>query len=455
VSLVLARKKRTNLYLSIAGLLVMVAAVSAISARDPSGVTLRIGMVMVSVGAGLCLPWRQLIPAVLLAWLAPNLGRSVIEDTALLNLNLLLEAAGLAGVAFFTLSAQRALQELEEESIYVGAGGGDLAGLNVETGIFNANQLRPALQAELARSRRFRRTFSLVLVDIDEMRQKYDYRSETSWKSSLGATTRVLRETRHNVDRVFHYKDNSFAILLPEASEKDIVGLVKRLRRIARSMKPPEGEPGGPIPVHFGATFFPDCATTVDDLLVRAEVALRIAAGNSTRYQLDSAEASELPPAETLRRKPDGEPAEETETQVPAPPPLTNPVAAAVVGEAYAERTREALAQAESAYGQQPVSEPLPAAEAQDAAVATTVTADDAEAVPASEVQAPSEQREEDGPAAALLAQAEQAESAPAPAGAATAPPSDGATRPDSLEAMLAQMDETLALIRAARDHAA
>jgi diguanylate cyclase (GGDEF)-like protein len=422
MSLVLARKKRSHLYFSVAGLLVMVAAVSAISVRDPSGVTLRIGMVMVTVGAGLCLPWRQLMPAVLLAWLAPNLGRSLIDDSALLNLNVLLEGFGLAGIAFFTTASQGALRELEDESVLVGAGGGDIAGLNVNSGIFNANQLRPALQAELARSRRFRRTFSLVLVDIDEMRQKYDYRDEAGWKSSLGATTRVLRETRHNVDRVFHYKDSGFAIILPEASEKDIVGLVKRLRRIARSMKPPEGEPGGPIPVHFGATFFPDCATTVDELLVRAEVALRIAAGNSTRYQLDSAEAVALPPEESLRRNPEDRPDEET-AAVPAPPPASNPDAVARVDYADAEPTREAMEQNEVA----------PALQAPAGPLETSLASS------------------EDGARLPLSSQVE----APGMPAALPEAPTAAAPSPDSLEAILEQMDETLALIRAARERAA
>ena len=342
MSLIAARKKRTTLYLSVAGLMVMVAAVSAISARDADGVSLRIGMIMVTVGAALWLPWRQLIPAVVLAWLLPNLGRSVIDAAVTLpNLNMALELPGLAGVAFFTAMAREALKNLEQENLLLGSGTSDLAGLNPETGIYDESQLRPTIEGELARSRRFGRTFSVVLVGIDEMRQKFDFRDDVAHRLSRDATANLLRQTRHNVDRVFHYRTEGFAIILPETTEKDIPGLVKRLRRLARGMKPAEGEPGGPMPVHFGATFFPDCATTVDDLLRRAEVALRISASNTTRYQLDSAEAAELPPAETLRRETlamaEASPAAEA-----APPPLvTNPVAAAIVGEAYAERARE------------------------------------------------------------------------------------------------------------------
>ena len=442
MSLVQARKKRTTLYLSIAGLMVMVAAVSAISARDPSGVTLRVGMIMVTVGAGLWLPWRQLVPAVVLAWLVPNLGRSLIDDTALFNLNMILEFCGLAGVAFFTAIARQSLRDLEQESVFIGAGGGDIAGLNVETSIFNANQLRPALQAELARSRRFRRTFSLVLVDIDELRQKFDYRDEVLWKASLGATTRVLRETRHNVDRVFHYEDNGFAMILPEASEKDIVGLVKRLRRLARTMKPPEGEPGGPMPVHFGATFFPDCATTVDDLLLRAEVALRIAGGNSTRYQLDSAEASELPPLETLRRDralSDALAAAAGAQVTQAPPPaVSNPVVAAAVGEAYAERARQAVNGS-----------------------STESHAGLAEAVNVAGVATPDSLSPTLSAAQVALNQPEPVHSvapeaaAALPAAADQEPRDHPAMYPDDLQSLLEQMDQTLGMIRSARHHAA
>ena len=80
MSLVVARKKRTALFLSIAGLLIMAAAVSAVSARDPDGVTLRVAMVMMTVGAALWLPWQALAPAALLIWLGPNYGHTPVAQ---------------------------------------------------------------------------------------------------------------------------------------------------------------------------------------------------------------------------------------------------------------------------------------------------------------------------------------------------------------------------------------
>ena len=103
------RKKRLILYLSIAGLLVMAGAVSAVSARDPSGVSLRVDMILLTVGLGMWLPWQQLLPAAMLVWLSPNLARSLIEEHALFGLDMMLELPGILGLAVFSALARTSL----------------------------------------------------------------------------------------------------------------------------------------------------------------------------------------------------------------------------------------------------------------------------------------------------------------------------------------------------------
>ena len=302
MSVSLAHKKRTALYLSIAGLMLMVAVISAISARDPGGVSLRVGMILVTVGAAMWLPWQALIPAVLAAWLGPNVGRTLVEDYSLFNTNMIWELPGLLGLAAFSALARISLRELEEEHLLMGLGSAAGPGIDPQTGVFEESQLRISIEAELSRARRFGRTFSLVLVGIDEMRQRFDYRDESAWNESLAATADLLRGTRHNVDRVYRYGPAGFAMILPESGPKDVNGLVRRLRRIAHRSRPAEGAPGGPLAAYFGATFFPTCATSTDDLLRRAEIALRLADKAPNRVKLDGAEAPEMPPVETLRQ---------------------------------------------------------------------------------------------------------------------------------------------------------
>jgi GGDEF domain-containing protein len=302
LSLSVAHKKRTALYLSVAGLLLVVAGISAISAREPDGVTVRIGMTLVALGITLWLPWQALLPAVVAVWLGPNIGRSSVEEYELFNLNMMLELPGLIGLAALTTIARTALLRLEQEDIMLGMTS-ETVGNDPATGVIEESRLRGGLEQELSRSRRFGRSFGLVLVGIDEMRQRFDYRDQAAWQASFYATADLLRGTRANVDEVYRYGSSGFALILPESGPKDVNGLVRRLRRVARKAKPAEGEPGGPLPAHYGATFFPTCAVTVDDLFRRAEIALKIAESNPTRVQIDGAEAPEMPPVETLRQE--------------------------------------------------------------------------------------------------------------------------------------------------------
>ena len=301
MSVVIARQKRSALYLSIAGLMVMVAAVSAVSARDPSGVSLRVGMIMMTVGVAMWLPWQALVPAALAIWIGPNYVYSMIEGTTLFDTNMLLEGPGIVLLAVFAGFARHSLRVLEAENLLLGATA-ENEGVDPETGVYEERLLIPALEAELVRSRRFGREFALVLVGMDELRQRFDYRDEETLKSGLVATAQVLRSTRAHIDRVYRMGETGFALILPESGEREVIGLIRRLRRVSRRSKPSEGESGGPLPAHYGATFFPQCATTTEDLLRRAEIAMSLAEKTSSRLQLDGAEAPAMAPPETLRR---------------------------------------------------------------------------------------------------------------------------------------------------------
>jgi diguanylate cyclase (GGDEF)-like protein len=236
---------------------------------------------------------------------------------------MLLELPGLLGLAGFSMAIRHSLRLLESDSRVVG--GDDHYGIEPDTGVYEERFLRPAIEAELSRSRRFDREFALIVVGIDELHLRFDYRSDEEWRAGFLATAQLLRRTRNNIDRVYRYGPAGFALVLPESGPQEATGLVRRLRRLARSSRPREGDPGGPLPVSFGATFFPTCATTVDDLLRRADIAQRLAEKNTDHLQLDSAAAPAGPAPETLRREPETE----EDTTLAAEPvvtvgPLTN-----------------------------------------------------------------------------------------------------------------------------------
>jgi len=117
----MAQQKRNRFYLHLIGLLVTVAAVTAISARDPSGVSFRIGMILMTVGAASLLPRRNALMATVLIWMVPNLARVALQNVELFGPNMLLELAPLLGVALFTEMGKRSLETLEAENVAIGS----------------------------------------------------------------------------------------------------------------------------------------------------------------------------------------------------------------------------------------------------------------------------------------------------------------------------------------------
>jgi diguanylate cyclase (GGDEF)-like protein len=327
----ISSRTRGRIYASFAGLVVFAALVSAISVRDPDGVWLRIGAILMVAGAGLWLPAPAIAVLVPAVWLGPNVARYHLTDFDLFRADMLLELPGLAGLALSSLFAREQLRALEDETqariSFVGLD----SELDPVTGVYQERLLGQSIERELVRSRRFGREFAVMLASVDPMVAKFDYRQDEKWEAGLKATAAVLLNTRTHIDRVYRYGDRAFALLLPETGPKDITGLIRRLSRAAKRSVPPEGEPGGPLPLNFGVTFFPQCATTVEDLLRRAEVAMRIAEKSPNRLQLDSAEAPGMPSPELMRRNEDEElyidtlaakwlGAEAPEEEQPAPP---------------------------------------------------------------------------------------------------------------------------------------
>ena len=451
MSIGVARRKRIALYLSICGLLLMAVAISAVSTRDPSGAWLRVGIIMMTIGAALWLPWPAVFPTALLFWLGSNALRATIDDLQLFDTNLLLELPGIIGLALFATLTRHGLRTLEEEDLMIGVYSDMLAGIDPTTGAYEERLLRPAVEAELLRSQRFGREFALALVGVDELHRRLDYRDDEAWQAAFVATSNLLRSTRVHVDRLYLNGTAGFALLLPESGPREVRGLIRRLRRATRQTKPGEGEVGGPLPTHFGATFFPQSATTVDDLLRRAEIALRLGQKNLNRMQLDTAEAPALPPPDRLRQaeavvEAPADDAGEQEEQVTVHLPESGSSTAASVSQEPAESpAAESLPIEAPAIPAIPQNGVTPKTEAPAApaeyplieAFEETQTLEDQPAVASEE---PAGSRE---PAAIAAAEPSPAQTALGELPAAEAEPLD-----DAVSDLLHHLDETLDLIR-------
>lgn len=288
-----------NLAFGLVALLAAAGSLIAISAVDPEGLWVRIGMLLIAVGLAIWLPGKFVLPLTLAIWLVAAVSRLSAADWRLEEPWPFTELPVLLTVALLTLHVRERLRDPD-----LSARLNNLPHLPQLTqelapghGLSEGNDLPSAVEYEIARARRFGRGFSLVLVGVGDMRLRFDFRDEADWHQGFQATADLLSTTRKYVDRVFRHGEHGFALLLPESGPEQVLGLIARLNRETGLGQ----ERPSALPVHYGATFYPECAATAADLLRRAEVALRLAERAPNRLHLDGAEAPPAPPPESLR----------------------------------------------------------------------------------------------------------------------------------------------------------
>jgi diguanylate cyclase (GGDEF)-like protein len=152
-------------------------------------------------------------------------------------------------------------------------GQGELERLSVTdalTGLYNRRHLTGTLANEVQRSRRLRRTFAVLLVDVDHFKQYNDTHGHLAGDAALVKIAEVLRKTTRGVDSVARYGGEEFLVMLLETTLATAATVAERIRaRVA-------GEPfeGGALSVSIGAAEYPSHGDTPEELIESADAAM-------------------------------------------------------------------------------------------------------------------------------------------------------------------------------------
>src|SRR5258708_8463837 len=120
------------------------------------------------------------------------------------------------------------------------------------TGLSNYRRLISVLEAEVDRSRRTQRPFSVVLLDMDGLKVINDQYGHLTGSRALVRIGKILRNHSRAIDTAARYGGDEFALVLPEA-RKDIASRV-----VSRIPEPLPAGPEHPSPsVTAGAAAFP------------------------------------------------------------------------------------------------------------------------------------------------------------------------------------------------------
>ncbi len=192
------------------------------------------------------------------------------EDVRLLTL--------LANQAAIAVENALLYQKLEREAITDGL-----------TAVYNYRFLLSSLEAEIKRARRFKQSFSFVMLDVDNLKVYNDAHGHLSGSQVLKEIAAIIKASCREIDFVSKYGGDEFGILLPQTR---LAGAEKVTRRVVEGVREHcfDGENAGIITCSAGVSTFPRDGQSPQEIIEAADKALYQAkrTGKNTVVTTDS-----------------------------------------------------------------------------------------------------------------------------------------------------------------------
>ena len=143
------------------------------------------------------------------------------------------------------------------------------------TGLSNRGEFQRRLKEEEERSRRYNRSFSLLILDIDHFKTINDSYGHQAGDEVLRALAARLREQSRPVDHAARYGGDELVVILPETTNEGALVLAERLRTaVADSVVPITEGRTISFTISIGVATFPADAGSETALIAAADKAL-------------------------------------------------------------------------------------------------------------------------------------------------------------------------------------
>jgi diguanylate cyclase (GGDEF)-like protein len=153
-----------------------------------------------------------------------------------------------------------------------------------KTGLLNTRGIAQAGRSELDRARRFDRPLSLLMLDVDDLRDINNRHGHLVGDAALIALTDALGAELRDFDLCARFGGDEFVVLLPETPPAEAHAAARRIHaRLGECRLPTAGGESISFGVSIGAATRRPEDTTLDDLIARADAAMyeaKRAAGN-------------------------------------------------------------------------------------------------------------------------------------------------------------------------------
>lgn len=146
----------------------------------------------------------------------------------------------------------------------------ELATTDPLTGLFNRRLFDDRLQFEFSRSRRKKLDLAVLMIDVDNFKQRNDTYGHDHGDRVLCQLADLIRSTVRETDIAARYGGEEFVALLPEANEPQAVGMSERILAAVHNAK----WPFEPLTISIGAAALEDATPNPQRLITLADEAL-------------------------------------------------------------------------------------------------------------------------------------------------------------------------------------
>jgi len=170
------------------------------------------------------------------------------------------------------------------------------ARVDPKTGLFNARHFAATLREELARAVRFDRPMSLVMADLDLLRDINNTYGHLAGDAVLAGVAKIFRQQLREYDVPARFGGEEFSILLPETRIQEALDIAERIRRSVAASAFEVSTSSEPIraTVSIGVASYPRDGSDANELVHQADLAVYRAKLQGRNRVVDSSEESLL-----------------------------------------------------------------------------------------------------------------------------------------------------------------
>ncbi|HUJ13896.1 MAG TPA: GGDEF domain-containing protein [Thermoanaerobaculia bacterium] len=151
----------------------------------------------------------------------------------------------------------------------------DLAMRDDLTKAFNRRFFESYLDEEIERSRRYGSLFSIIFLDLDDLKMVNNFYGHLTGSRTLQEVAKRILTAVRTIDKVIRFGGDEFCIVLPETDQEQAMAVANRVRKsLTATSFIIDGTVEISVTASFGIATYPTHGLSKDDLIRQADAAM-------------------------------------------------------------------------------------------------------------------------------------------------------------------------------------